>query len=132
MFYICVVLYIQNAPGAVAFLSLLVVSLVKDRIEENANTREQSLLRGCRILRKVQVQDHGIRKNFRHGRLGSLEKDSQVWILAARVRVGGRVNPVGGLAASPSAGISLGAAIDAASPAAGRRVDHIEIVSGGV
>lgn len=108
---------------------LFVASLVKDRVDVEGQSRDQSLLGGGCVLGEFHVQDDRVREHFREGGLGALEDDAQVGILARGFGVVGRVNPVGGLAAAPSAGISLGAAVDAASPAAGGRIDQIEVVS---
>ena len=85
----------------------IIVALVKDGIEEDSKAGQNSLLGWRRVLGEFHVQHHGICKDFRQGRLGALHNDSEVGIVAARIGVFGRVNSVGGLAASLSAGISL-------------------------
>ena len=110
----------------------LFLSLVKDGIDVNGKPRQQALLSGSRVAWEFHVQGDGVRHELRNGALWAFEDDSQIGIVASGLGVVGRVNPVRLLAAPPSAGVALGAAVDTPAATAGGRVGQIELVFVGI
>jgi len=114
-----------------SFLAVI-VSFVKDGIDKNGNSRQQSFLIGGGVLWKIHVECRCIREEFDRHALWLFQNDAQVGI----IRIGGstgisRINSKGTLATSlPTTRISLGTTIDTNSPETGGRMDQIQLISG--
>ena len=105
---------------------MALVSFIKDRVDEDTHAKDHALLVHTGILWKIDHKGIGIGKDFHSGTLGFLEDHTDMRI---DLGVVGVVDTIALLAASFSAWVALGTAVDATTSAASWWSHHIHLIA---
>ena len=107
--------------------SFFASSLVKERVDKDRSTSQNTLLISTSSRRKVDLESIGVSEDLRHGTLGFLE-NLAVKLVTTLVTDFRLVNAEGLLAAALSTRIAFSTTIDANATHASRWVNKVEVV----